>query len=116
MNFPIYAPVRGAYYRGQHAIDALARIVTAPDTARWDLVPEPSNPHDPNAVQVHLHGEHVGYIGREWAGQISEALRSGTRLSARLDHWLNEQTPVLEIAEPEAEEVPVEEVVTDVGA
>jgi len=99
MQFPLYTPVRGAYYRGQDALDVLLRVADNPDSAEWTIIPEPSNPHDPNAVQVHLNGQHIGYIGREWAGQVSEALRSGIQLFARLDHWLNEQTPVLEIQE-----------------
>jgi hypothetical protein len=30
------------------------------------LVPNPTNPHDPNAIKVYIHGgEHVGYLSRE---------------------------------------------------
>ena len=32
-------------------------------TAR--LVPEPDNPHDPNAIAVHVDGRLVGYLGRD---------------------------------------------------
>lgn len=38
------------------------------DDARWhvaDLFPEPDNPHDPNAIEVVVGGEHVGYIARD---------------------------------------------------
>jgi len=34
------------------------------------LVPEPSNPHDPNAVAVVIDGHHVGYIPRELAAGV----------------------------------------------
>jgi hypothetical protein len=33
-----------------------------PDMAT--LVPEPTNPYDPNAIAVHMHGQHVGYVPR----------------------------------------------------
>jgi HIRAN domain len=29
------------------------------------LVPEPDNPHDPNAIAVHIDGRLVGYLSRE---------------------------------------------------
>ena len=38
------------------------------DDERWhvaDLIPEPDNPHDPNAIGVVVGGEHVGYIARD---------------------------------------------------
>ena len=41
------------------------------------LVPEPSNPHDANAVQVLREGDLVGYLPREIAAQQVEAVREG---------------------------------------
>ena len=32
------------------------------DPANVELIPEPENPHDPNAVKVIVDGEHVGYV------------------------------------------------------
>ena len=32
------------------------------DPSNVELIPEPENPHDPNAVKVVVDGEHVGYI------------------------------------------------------
>lgn len=37
-----------------------------------ELIPEPSNPHDPNAIKVLVDGEHVGYIK---AGSCSRVLK-----------------------------------------
>ena len=31
-------------------------------TGRTELIPEPTNPHDPNAIKVLIDGKHVGYI------------------------------------------------------
>lgn len=39
------------------------------------LVPEPTNPHDANAIQVVIDGEHVGYVARK--DQASIATRKG---------------------------------------
>lgn len=39
------------------------------------LVPEPSNPHDPNAVMIQIEGRCVGYLSRHDAVAYSEAVR-----------------------------------------
>ncbi|MEK6228650.1 MAG: HIRAN domain-containing protein [Actinomycetota bacterium] len=38
------------------------------------LVPEPSNPHDPNAVMVQIDGKLVGYLPRDEAAAYGPAL------------------------------------------
>lgn len=43
-----------------------------------DLVPEPTNPHDRNAVMVKIAGEHVGYIGQEYNSHVLEILKYGS--------------------------------------
>lgn len=40
-----------------------------------ELVPEPTNLHDPNAVQVHIDGMQVGWLPREDAAAWSPYLR-----------------------------------------
>lgn len=35
---------------------------------------EPTNPYDPNAVRVEVQGQHVGYIGRDFAPDVSQAM------------------------------------------
>lgn len=44
------------------------------------LVPEPANPHDPNAVRVEVEGEFVGYLSRD------DALRYGPALLRLAGH------------------------------
>jgi hypothetical protein len=39
---------------------------------RATLVPEPDNPHDPNAVAVHIGGQLVGYLARDEAPRWKE--------------------------------------------
>src|SRR6476469_1220661 len=50
---------------------------------RAELVPEPDNPHDPNAVAVRIDGRPVGYLPRD------EALR-----------WQSVIAPLAEVGEP----------------
>jgi|SRR5215218_1557140 len=38
------------------------------------LVRDPENPHDPNAVKVVVAGEEVGYLSRENAGRFCDGL------------------------------------------
>ena len=40
------------------------------------LVPEPSNPHDPNAVMVRIDGKLVGYLPRDEAVAYRDTLRA----------------------------------------
>lgn len=44
-----------------------------------ELVPEPTNPHDPHAVMVRIEGKCVGYLSRQ------NARRLGPRLKEMLD-------------------------------
>ena len=43
-----------------------------------ELVPEPDNPYDPNAIKVVVDGQHVAYIKRGSCSRILKALREGT--------------------------------------
>lgn len=40
-----------------------------------DLVPEPDNPHDPNAVAVFIQGRKVGYLPRQSARRFGKAAK-----------------------------------------
>lgn len=42
-----------------------------------ELVPEPDNPHDPNAIKVMLEGVHVGYVPRDLCLAVAEKLQQG---------------------------------------
>ena len=42
-----------------------------------ELVPEPENPHDPNAIKVLVDGVHVGYIKAGSCARIHKLLREG---------------------------------------
>ena len=47
------------------------------DPQRVDLVPEPENPEDPNALKVVLDGVHVGYIKAGSCAHIRRLIREG---------------------------------------
>lgn len=44
-----------------------------------ELVPEPTNPHDPNAIMVKVEGKCVGYLSRQ------NAVKFGPRIKAMID-------------------------------
>lgn len=46
------------------------------------LVPEPSNPHDPNAVRIDIAGKPVGYLPRELACECT--LKTPAQCSAKI--------------------------------
>jgi HIRAN domain len=66
-----------------HRQDALRKVVAGQPRNRdggyrvqstADLVPEPENAFDPNAVAVYISGLHVGYVPREAAAYVQEPL------------------------------------------
>lgn len=44
-----------------------------------ELVPEPTNPHDENAIMVKIDGRQVGYLSREDARELGPAIAAGIR-------------------------------------
>lgn len=50
------------------------------DMLGGQLVREPQNPHDANAVAVHVHGYQVGYLARQDAARVAAVMDlSGVR-------------------------------------
>lgn len=44
---------------------------------RLTLVPEPTNPYDPNAVQIHHDGVMIGYVPRDLAAEVGRLHAAG---------------------------------------
>ena len=42
-----------------------------------DLIPDPENPHDPNAIKVLLGGEQIGFIPAKDCAHILDLIKSG---------------------------------------
>ncbi|HEY7658339.1 MAG TPA: HIRAN domain-containing protein [Burkholderiales bacterium] len=51
---------------------------------RLELVREPENPHDPNAVRVEWRGVTLGYVPRRENSAVARQMDRGTALEARL--------------------------------
>ena len=51
---------------------------------RLDLVREPANPHDANAVRVEWRGRKLGYVPRAENAALAWAMDRGERVSARI--------------------------------
>lgn len=43
-----------------------------------DLVPEPTNKYDPNAIQIVADGKHIGYVPRKFSAEVAAMLEVGT--------------------------------------
>lgn len=51
------------------------------------LIPEPSNPHDPNAVRVEVAGVKIGYIKAGSCSQVKNLLAEGARVELSEIHY-----------------------------
>jgi hypothetical protein len=67
--------VVGLFFENRDGSDRLqAALVCAPDE-QLDLIAEPDNPFDPNAIAVHhQNGLQIGYLPRELAGIVSQEM------------------------------------------
>jgi hypothetical protein len=53
---------------------------------RLDMVREPGNPHDPNAVRIDWRGRKLGYLPRTDNAAVARQLDRGAALEARVAH------------------------------
>jgi len=60
---------------------------------RLELVREPDNRHDANAIRVEWRGHKIGYVPRTENRVIAAALDAGERLSARLSSVSDNKNP-----------------------
>ena len=63
-------------YRG--VIDPEGRLTV-------DLIPEPDNPHDPNAIRVYMNGKHIGYVPKEKTAKVRKFLSKIYEISAEVE-------------------------------
>lgn len=54
-------------------------------TMRSELIPEPDNPHDPNAIKVLVNGVHIGYVKAGSCSHVKNLLGSGKVSSYGVD-------------------------------
>jgi HIRAN domain len=62
-----------------------------------DLVPEPGNPHDPNAVRVEWRGRKLGYVPQRQNAALAWGLERGTALRARVSRLADHPNPARRI-------------------
>jgi len=82
------SPLAGFQY---HAGPELWQQIRVGDAL--DLVREPDNPHDRNAVRVEWRGRKLGYLPRAENRAVSGELDRDTRLAARVSHLREERNP-----------------------
>ena len=54
---------------------------------------EPFNMHDPNAIAVWFHNEHIGYVPQRDNALLARLMDNGERLEARIVRLLEEENP-----------------------
>lgn len=62
-----------------------------------ELVPEPGNAHDPNAVRVEWRGRKLGYVPRRQNAALAWGLERGTPLRARVSRLVEHPNPARRI-------------------
>ncbi len=62
-----------------------------------ELVPEPGNAHDPNAVRVEWRGRKLGYVPRRQNAALAWGLARGTPLRARVSRLVEHANPARRI-------------------
>jgi hypothetical protein len=75
MNYPHRLVVRGESYH----LPMLQRLQRLSDHWSAQLVREPNNPYDRNAIAVHIQGEIVGHVAREQAADLAHVLDAWAR-------------------------------------
>jgi len=53
-------------------------------SSKVEIVPEPENPHDSNALKVIIDGKHVGYIKRTLSTFLAQKIADGVTLKAKV--------------------------------
>jgi len=74
-----------------HAGEELWRQMQTGD--RLDLVREPDNPHDPNAIRVEWRSVKLGYVPRRDNRQLARQIDLGAALEARISRLRDARNP-----------------------
>ena len=86
---PFEVPVVGVTFRGssypQNIFKVASHIATALRPVKANLVREPENPADSKAIKVSVAEDHIGYLPKEIASQLSDEIDAGTTWFAVVD-------------------------------
>ena len=80
IRFSVSSRVKGTSFTDAYSSKDLMNKVQK--RAKVDLVREPDNKFDPNAVKVMIDGQHYGYVERAKAADIAKKLDEGAQLQA----------------------------------
>ena len=87
------SPLAGAQY---YAVDTLWPRMQVGDAL--DLVREPDNRHDRNAIRVEWRGHQLGYVPRAGNRVIAAAFDAGDKLTARVSSVSDNKNPWQRVA------------------
>ena len=76
--------IESAIVGTQHQKGVFAAMFAADPGSLVDLVREPDNPYDPNAVAVHVEGVKCGYVPRAQAKRLAADMDVGRKVTATL--------------------------------
>jgi hypothetical protein len=82
------SPLAGSQY---YAMEAFWSEIKVGDAL--ELVREPENPHDRNAIRVVWRGHQLGYVPRAQNRAVASAIDAGERLSARVSALSDNKNP-----------------------
>ncbi len=68
----------------KYNVGAPERLSQTEPGTRAELVREPDNPHDANAVAVHVGGVKCGFLPREQAAGVAADMDAGKTVTARV--------------------------------
>jgi len=67
MSETVYFILRGAYHRGREVMEHLRTLSPGHE---FNLIAEPTNPNDSNAIMVFDSDLHIGYVAKEIAADL----------------------------------------------
>lgn len=94
----ISTKVVGARHRNDHE---LKLAIAIEDGSEVELVRDPHNPYDSNAIKVEVEGHHIGFIPKATAADLAPLLDTGHQFSAVVSGHHTYYEPALEIDEVE---------------
>jgi len=87
------SPLAGSQY---YAVDQFWSEIKVGDAL--ELIREPDNKHDRNAIRVEWHGHKLGYLPRKENRVVAAAMDAGDRLSARVSSMSDNKNPWQRVA------------------
>jgi len=100
-NAPIIADAAGTFSTGTY--DDPAMIAQIKPGVQVELIREPENEADSDAIRIELNGKKVGYVSKIKSPQLTDLMDDRVDLTAKIRTVANPERPVftIEIAKPE---------------